>query len=43
MRKEGFNPKVVKDALYVLDSQQGKYIPLDDDIYQRIQSGKLKL
>ncbi|KAM4663756.1 long-chain fatty acid transport protein 4 isoform 1-T2 [Discoglossus pictus] len=43
MRNEGFNPNLVKDALYVLDSQQGKYIPLDDEVYKRIQSGKLKL
>ncbi|CAJ0968260.1 unnamed protein product, partial [Ranitomeya imitator] len=43
MRKEGFNPSVVKDALYVLDSQQGKYIRLDAETYQKIQSGKLKL
>ncbi|XP_018419558.1 PREDICTED: long-chain fatty acid transport protein 4 [Nanorana parkeri] len=43
MRKEGFDPNVVKDALYVLDSLQGKYIPLDHEVYERIQSGKLKL
>ncbi|XP_044161921.1 long-chain fatty acid transport protein 4-like [Bufo gargarizans] len=43
MRKEGFDPLVVKDALYVLDSQQGKYIRVDDEIYKKIQLGKLKL
>ncbi|XP_068104678.1 long-chain fatty acid transport protein 4 [Hyperolius riggenbachi] len=43
MRKEGFDPQVVKDALYVLDSQQGKYIRLDDEVYKKILSGKLKL
>ncbi|XP_063792694.1 long-chain fatty acid transport protein 4 [Pseudophryne corroboree] len=43
MRKEGFDPHTVKDALYVLDSQQGKYITLDDEVYKKIQSGKLKL
>ncbi|XP_072287562.1 long-chain fatty acid transport protein 4 [Pyxicephalus adspersus] len=43
MRKESFDPNVVKDSLYVLDSIQGKYIPLDHEVYQRIQSGKFKL
>ncbi|XP_063287487.1 long-chain fatty acid transport protein 4-like [Pelobates fuscus] len=43
MRKEGFNPQLVKDPLYVLDSQQGKYIPLDEEVYNKIQSGKFKL
>ncbi|KAM9326894.1 long-chain fatty acid transport protein 4 [Gastrophryne carolinensis] len=43
MRKEGFDPHVVKDPMYLLDSQQGKYIPLDDEVYKKIQSGKLKL
>ncbi|KAG8448007.1 hypothetical protein GDO86_015200 [Hymenochirus boettgeri] len=43
MRKEGFNPYLLKDSLYVLDSQKGRYIPLNEDVYNRIQQGKLKL
>ncbi|XP_075041200.1 long-chain fatty acid transport protein 4 [Mixophyes fleayi] len=43
MRKESFDPHAVNDTLYLLDSQQGKYIRLDDEVYKKIQSGKLKL
>ncbi|XP_053329615.1 long-chain fatty acid transport protein 4 [Spea bombifrons] len=43
VKKESFNPHLVKDPLYVLDAQQGKYIPLDEELYNRIQSGKFKL
>ncbi|OCT65387.1 long-chain fatty acid transport protein 4 [Xenopus laevis] len=43
MKNEGFNPHSVKDALYVLDSQQGRYTPLTPDMYSRIQTSKFKL
>ncbi|KAK6481081.1 long-chain fatty acid transport protein 4-like [Huso huso] len=43
MRQEGFDPKVVSDRLYVLDCSKGKYVPLDEEVYRNIQSGKQKL
>ncbi|XP_043914794.1 long-chain fatty acid transport protein 4 [Protopterus annectens] len=43
LRKEGFNPNVIKDRLYFLDSNNRRYISLNEEIFQGIQSGKLKL
>nr|XP_033817432.1 long-chain fatty acid transport protein 4 isoform X2 [Geotrypetes seraphini]XP_033817433.1 long-chain fatty acid transport protein 4 isoform X2 [Geotrypetes seraphini]XP_033817434.1 long-chain fatty acid transport protein 4 isoform X2 [Geotrypetes seraphini] len=43
MRKEGFNPCIITDSLYLLDSRCGKYILLDKEIFQRIQSGEQRL
>ncbi|XP_067825962.1 long-chain fatty acid transport protein 4 [Heptranchias perlo] len=43
MRKEGFNPRVINDRLYMLDQRQRKYIPLDEELFRNIQSGKQKL
>ncbi|KFO89810.1 Long-chain fatty acid transport protein 4, partial [Buceros rhinoceros silvestris] len=30
LRKQGFDPALVKDRLYFLDSRQGRYLPLDE-------------
>ncbi|XP_041050500.1 long-chain fatty acid transport protein 4 isoform X1 [Carcharodon carcharias] len=43
MRKEGFDPRVIKDRLYLLDQKQQKYVPLDEELFKSIQSGKQKL
>lgn len=43
LRKQGFDPTVVKDRLYFLDSRQGRYLPLDQAAFDRIQSGQQKL
>ncbi|KAG2469733.1 long-chain fatty acid transport protein 4 [Polypterus senegalus] len=43
LRHEGFNPKVISDRLYFLDSSKGKYVPLNETLFQGIQSGKQKL
>ncbi|GCB72250.1 hypothetical protein scyTo_0001892 [Scyliorhinus torazame] len=43
MRKEGFDPRVIKDRLYLLDQKQQKYVPLDEELFKSIQSGKKKL
>ncbi|XP_059571574.1 long-chain fatty acid transport protein 4 [Alligator mississippiensis] len=43
LRKEGFDPTLVKDKLYFLDSRQGRYLPLDQEAFTRIQSGQQKL
>ncbi|XP_072908912.1 long-chain fatty acid transport protein 4 [Hemitrygon akajei] len=43
MRKEGFDPRVIKDRLYLLDQRLQKYVPLDEELFSKIQSGKMKL
>jgi fatty-acyl-CoA synthase len=40
---EGFNPAVVHDALYFHDKEQCAYTPLEAELYQRIQSGQVRL
>ncbi|XP_029058782.1 long-chain fatty acid transport protein 4 isoform X2 [Monodon monoceros] len=43
LRKEGFDPTVVKDPLFYLDVRKGRYVPLDQEAYTRIQAGEEKL
>ncbi|KAK2503833.1 hypothetical protein MC885_009998 [Smutsia gigantea] len=43
LRKEGFDPAVVKDPLFYLDARKGHYILLDREAYTRIQAGEEKL
>ena len=43
LRKQGFDPALVKDKLYFLDSREGRYLPLDQAAFSRIQSGQQKL
>ncbi|KAF7486409.1 Hypothetical predicted protein [Marmota monax] len=43
LRKEGFDPAVVKDPLFYLDARKGCYVPLDQEAYARIQAGEEKL
>lgn len=43
LRRDGFNPSNVSDRLYFLDSSRGRYIQLDEELYQSILSGKHKL
>lgn len=43
LRRDGFNPSTVSDRLYFLDSSRGRYMRLDDELYQSILSGKHKL
>jgi len=40
-QKEGYNPSLIDDELYVL--QQGRYIPLDADLFDGIKSGSIDL
>ncbi len=40
-RSEGFDPTKVKDPLYFLDGDT--YIPIDDSLYGKIQSGQTSL
>ncbi|KAL7980083.1 hypothetical protein Chor_001351 [Crotalus horridus] len=43
LAEEGFNPAVVKDALYFLDDKEKTYIPVTEDIYNSICSNRWKL
>ena len=38
LKKQGFNPAVIEDQLYFY--QKGRYVEIDDSLYQRIQSGE---
>uniref|UniRef100_A0A2K5QN30 long-chain-fatty-acid--CoA ligase n=1 Tax=Cebus imitator TaxID=2715852 RepID=A0A2K5QN30_CEBIM len=41
--EEGFNPSVIKDALYFLDDTAKMYVPMTEDIYNAISANSLKL
>lgn len=41
--EEGFNPAVIKDALYFLDEKAEMYVPMTEDIYNAVNGGTLKL
>ncbi|XP_034290550.1 long-chain fatty acid transport protein 2 [Pantherophis guttatus] len=43
LAQEGFNPAVVKDALYFGDDKEKAYAPLTEDIYNSICSNRRKL
>ncbi|ELW61998.1 Long-chain fatty acid transport protein 4 [Tupaia chinensis] len=43
LRKEGFDPTLVKDPLFYLNTRKGGYVPLDQETYTRIQTGQEKL
>lgn len=40
--KQGFDPDLVKDALYMDDPEQGKYIPLTKQVFEDIKKGKYR-
>ena len=39
----GFDPNTCADALYVHDPERRAYVVLDRPLYERIQSGKMRL
>lgn len=41
--KEGFDPDVVQDCLFILDDKKKAYVPMDQEIYQTIISNQIKL
>ncbi|CAK6432248.1 unnamed protein product [Pipistrellus nathusii] len=41
--EEGFNPAVIKDALYFLDDKAAMYVPMTEDIYNAIRAETVKL
>lgn len=42
LQKEGFNPAEITDTLYYLDSS-GTYSPLTREVYEKIDSGAIRL
>lgn len=43
LAKEGFNPNIIKDHLYYLNSKTQQYEPLTVQVYNDICSGKIRL
>lgn len=43
LRKEGFDPSVVAEPIYLHDPAQGTYVPLTPERFEDIQAGKVKL
>ncbi|XP_027685370.2 bile acyl-CoA synthetase isoform X1 [Chelonia mydas] len=41
--KEGFNPALIKDALFFLDESEKRFVPMSPQIYSSILDMKLKL
>lgn len=41
--QEGFDPGRVSDPLFFFDTKEGRYVPLDPLMYQRILDGELRL
>ncbi len=40
---EGYDPSRVRDALYLDDALSGAYVPLDAQLYARLQTGELRI
>ncbi|XP_064649666.1 long-chain fatty acid transport protein 4-like [Lineus longissimus] len=43
LQKEGYNPSIVKDRLFYMDSKSGGYVPIDQQVYSQICSGKIRM
>jgi fatty-acyl-CoA synthase len=43
LSNQGFDPVACKDPLYFDDPQSGAFIPLDRDLYDRIQKGGIRI
>ncbi|XP_062487058.1 long-chain fatty acid transport protein 1 [Pezoporus occidentalis] len=43
LQTEGFDPHQTSDRLYFLDVKLGRYVPLDEHLYERIRAGKAAL
>ena len=41
--REGFDPARIADPLYFRDPEKGVYVPLDPGVYERIQSGQIRI
>lgn len=42
LQKEAYNPDIVKDPLYFLDFKLGKYVKLDNNLYEDILNGQIR-
>ncbi|XP_059495197.1 long-chain fatty acid transport protein 2-like [Stegostoma tigrinum] len=43
LMKEGFNPMTIQEPLYFLDDQKRTYVPMDEQLYDSIIGGQVKL
>jgi fatty-acyl-CoA synthase len=43
LAREGFDPKVITDPLYVVEPKSGAYVALDGEIHARILDGSIRL
>lgn len=43
LRKDGFDPSKVQDAMFFRNPETNSYVPIDEDMYDAIQGGKFKM
>ncbi len=43
LTREGYDPGIVDDLMYFYDRPRGQYVRLDKELYERIQSGEVRL
>ncbi len=43
LTEEGFDPTATDDVIYFNDRQRGAFVPLDRDLYDRLQTGQMRL
>ena len=43
LQEEGFNPTKIEDPMFFLDTKAGSYVKLDEELYQNIVSGAVRL
>ena len=43
LSREGFDPAAAGDAIFFNDRQQGAFVPLETDLYERLQTGQVRL
>ena len=43
LAREGFDPNVIADPLFVLDTKSGAYVVLDEETYAKILAGEIRL
>ena len=42
-KKAGFDPSKVQDKMYYLDGKQGQYTEINQQVYDAITSGKIRI
>jgi len=43
LRKQGFDPSATSDPLYFIDNENKTYVPLDTNLYNKIQGGEVRV